>query len=373
MKFSVMPDALKSAYAAVKTVVPSKASMPVLESVLFKPSDDGKSFDLIGSDGDTTVIMPMAVEDAVDVHPFLIDGSFMQNVVGNLGEWVVDIEVSDKREIVISDFLGEFKTISSYDANEYPIMKEMKDAHSITVDAASFVSCCMLAAPFTSNDKDRPQMSSIALDIRNDGLRVVASDAKTLYLNIIREVCGECDFVVKLKRVHISAASAMFSQAEGDKVVVTFNDKSVRLSQGGAVIASVQVDGKYPRYEAVIPKNNNSVVCVDIANVRAAVKRVSFTSEVLKFTFDGNSKMIIECKDACMGTSSKVTIDTESQENVLPGFVSGLRASFFQRVLSALNGSKKAFILFNEPHRAFLVKSERDGDLTTLIMPCKAD
>lgn len=376
MKFVVLPAALKAAFAAVSPAVMSRQLMPVRENVLFVPSDDGKSFILTGSDDSLTISVSLPIEEGSGLRPFLLGGRYIGELVKSLGEWPADVEIDDKGALTVSDVMGDFQFVCSLDVSEYPVGKKEVQLGSFVVNSAVLLMMLNSAAESTETDKGdktlRPVMTNVCMDVRESQVNVVASDSKQMYVNILRDVSieGEPRFVLVKPRV-IKALAGMVACGTDDTVRVSYTEKSVRFTQGSSVLISVVTEGKFPRYEAVLPKTNNRIAVVNIDSLKAAINRVCYSSDGtngIKLRFDGSSHITLEARDVDFSRSAKVTFDTISQEN-MPSAVYGLAYNRLLTILSSFKGQKNVTFLCGDEHRPMLLKEDPTGDLTTLLMP----
>ena len=377
MKFVVLPAALKAAYAAVSPAVSSNPLLPVLENFLFTPTEDGKSFIVTGSDDMITISVSLPVEEGSGLRPFLLCRQYIYELVKSLGEWPADVEIDDNGALTVSDMLGDFQFFCSLDVSEYPVRKTVSQVGTFEVNADVLVQAMLSASEFTESEGGkkvplRPIMTNVCLDVRQDRVNVVASDSKKMYLNVFADVKVESEphFVLVKPRV-VKALASMLSRGLDDTLCVGFTAKTVTFALGTSVLTSNVMEGKFPRYEAVLPKTNNRIAVVDIALLEAAVDRVHYSTDYtngIKITFDGASHLTIEANDVEFSRSAKVTIDTVSQTN-MPKVSYGMAYDRLLTVLSAFKNQKNVTFLCGDEHRAMLLKEDPTGDLTTLLMP----
>lgn len=376
MKFVVLPAALKAAFAAVSPAVMSQQLMPVRENVLFVPSDDGKSFVLTGSDDMITISVSLPIEEGSGLRPFLLGGRYIGELVKSLGEWPADVEIDDKGALTVSDMMGDFQFFCSLDVSEYPVSKTVSQIGTFEVNADVLMQTMLSASRFTEPDSGektlRPIMTNVCLDVRQDKVNVVASDSKQMYVNVLADVKVEsAPHSVLVKPRVVKALASMLSRGLDDTLCVGFTAKTVTFTQGTSVLTSTVMEGKFPRYEAVLPKTNNRIAVVNIALLEAAVDRVRFSTDNtngIKITFDGASRLTVEANDVEFSRSAKVTIDTVSQTD-MPKVSYGMAYNRLQTVLSAFKNQKNVTFLCGEEQRPMLLKESPVSDLTTLLMP----
>lgn len=86
--------------------------------------------------------------------------------------------------------------------------------------------------------------------------------------------------------------------------------------------------------------------------------------------FNGGSSLTLEASDIDYSLQSKMTINTEKQENFPGELLLGVRAAFFLSVLGTFGKDvAEITMLLGDPNRAMLVKSDIDSERVALIMP----
>lgn len=374
MKFTVQPSDLKAAWSAVKSVVPSKPAMSVLENVLLRPYGES-AVTLTASDTDNVIIVRMAVEDAEGLVPFLVPANRLADYISNAmsSDWPLMVE-TDADEIILSDGFGDFRFFGSSDVKEYPVTPQIKvkEGLSLQMDTARVVEAASAAVRFTGKDELRPVMSGVCFDFRSDGLRIAASDSRVLFCDVLREIVPEREAVVIINANIINALVSHCSLSA--PVRISFDSRQVCFVQDGIEIQGRLIEGKFPRYESVIPKNNDRVAVINRQALAAAIKRVSISANKstnqIKMRFNGGSSLTLEASDIDYSLQSKMTINTEKQENFPGEHLLGVRAAFFLSMLGTFGKDvAEITMLLGDPNRAMLIKSDIDSERVALIMP----
>lgn len=373
MHFIIQPDQLKTAFSAVKTVAARTNALPVLNNILFRPSPDGQHFLLTCGDGDKAVTLPLPVEEPADLRPFLFPFSSLNDFVSNaLDSWPVEVEVSEQGEIIISDMLGDFHCMGITDVSEYPVMPEISNPVVHTVQAITLCNATSAASGYVADDALRPYLGGIAFDFRADELRIVASDTKKLFCETIPGVPSSAgnEKVLVVPAKMASRLAAIFSTGKDDTIDVSFNARQVCFRQGDTTLQGTLIEGKYPRYEAVIPKNNHIFVTIDRAQLTAAIKRASIAcnsvTEQIALDFDGRESLVISASDIDYSVSSSVKIKTVSQ-NDSPICI-GARSSFVREAISTVGDNAVTFSM-SAPVRPMIVQGVQNPNRLVLVMP----
>lgn len=374
MKFTVLPTTLKAAVAAISPALSTKNTMPVLDNILLAPSDDGQHIALTASNGDFTIVTQMEIMEPQELVSALIPAKNIREFIARaLGAFPVDFSYNAANgEWSLTDDFGEVRFVSDVDVKAYPVGDyAVSDAQfSITVPAAPIVDAMTAAKGFVANDDLRPVMNGVYLDFTANGLHVVASDSKSLFRDTLADVTPATPASVIVPSRMVASVKSLFATSADAQLAIAFNDKNVCFSQGSTILRGRLIEGKFPRYEAVIPKNNNAIADVEVSRLNAAVNRASIsansTTNQICLAFDGATTLTISAQDVDFSTSSKATIATTSQQN-LRDFKIGVRANILCSCLSIFKASN-VLLTFSDPARAIVIKAETSGRIA-LMMP----
>lgn len=374
MKFTVLPTTLKAAVAAITPALSSKNAMPILDNILLSPSDDAQHIALTASSGDFTIVTQMEIMEPQELVSALIPAKNIREFIARaLGAFPVDFSYNAANgEWSLTDDFGEVRFVSDVDVKAYPVGDyAVSDAQfSITMPAAPIVDAMTAAKGFVANDDLRPVMNGVYLDFTANGLHVVASDSKSLFRDTIPDVTPDTLASVIVPSRMVASVKSLFATSADAQLTIAFNAKNVCFSQGGTILRGRLIEGKFPRYEAVIPKNNNAIADVDVSRLNAAVNRASIsansTTNQICLAFDGATTLTISAQDVDFSTSSKATVATTSQQN-LCDFKIGVRANILCSCLSIFKASN-VLLTFSDPARAIVIKAETSGRIA-LMMP----
>lgn len=374
MKFTVLPNVLKAAVAAITPALSNKNAMPILDNILLTPFDDAQHIALTASSSDFTIVTQMEVMEPQDLVPALIPAKNIREFIARaLGAFPVDFSYNAANgEWSLTDDFGEVRFVSDVDVKAYPVGDyAVSDAQfSITVPAAPIVDAMTAAKGFVANDDLRPVMNGVYLDFTANGLHVVASDSKSLFRDTIADVTPATPASVIVPSRMLPSVKSLFATSVDAQLTIAFNAKNVCFSQGSTILRGRLIEGKFPRYEAVIPKNNNAIADVDVSRLNAAVNRASISANSatnqICLSFDGTSSLTISAQDVDYSTSSKATVSTSSQQN-LRDFKIGVRANILCACVGVFK-SPNVLLTFSDPSRAIVIKSSSSSRIA-LLMP----
>ena len=371
MVFIAQSCDLKAVAAAVSSVISGKNAMPILDNMLFSP--DGDHIVVTGSDGDNSVYARLSIEEPVDLIPLLVPAKDFCDAVKHLGDMPATVDVDPKSfEMRISDFMGDFCFMCSGTVSEYPQRKSVANGTVFEAPADRLINSTALAMQYSGHDELRLIMNSVAYDMRSDGLRIVASDSKRLFADVLSDVVVAEPVTAVVSSALVKIVARLIKPSPDVRVKVSFDGKTVCFDTDGVTVMGRIVEGKYPRWEGVMPKNNSRHAVLNRKSLIAAINRVSGSADsatnAVRLEFDGSNSLKISARDIDFSKSSKVTMPTVSQTGFDGALVIGVKCSYLLGNLGSF-ASENVVLMMSDANRAILVKETSDGSRTTLVMP----
>jgi DNA polymerase-3 subunit beta len=152
---------------------------------------------------------------------------------------------------------------------------------------------------------------------------------------------------------------------------IRFDEKSAQILVGDYEISCRLIEGRYPKYESVIPKNNTNKLIIDRQQFTNILRRVSVFSNpatgLVKLALEAN-QMVVTAQDIDYSTSAEEKI--ACSYNGAPMQI-GFRSTFLIEILNYIN-STEVEIQLADPARAGLivpVENAEGEDLLMLLMP----
>ena len=162
------------------------------------------------------------------------------------------------------------------------------------------------------------------------------------------------------------------SNLRGDEeVLLEYNDSNAVFTFGDIVLICRLIDGKYPNYEAVIPKENPNVLVIDRLQFLSSIKRVSIfankTTHQIKLRLAGSElSLSAEDIDFANEANERLTCNYDGDDMEI-----GFNSRFLMEMLNNLD-STEVKLEMSEPSRAGLLKpfaAAENEDILMLVMP----
>lgn len=364
MKIEVQQEKISKALNIVsRTAVGTRATLPVLNNVLIRV--DNKKVSLVSTNLDMAVVDYLPVSKSED-GVITVPAKLLAEFVANLPKGNVVIESNDTKVTVT---LGKYSsTMNGTVADEFPEIPEIneKAAVSFKMGVDEFKTSINQVMIASSNDLTRPALTGVYFNTTAEGeLAVAATDGYRLAEKImVDKVESEVAAIVptsSLQEVMRSISDEM------DEVEISFSEDLVRFRLGEVEIISKLIDGSFPDYRKLIPKDNNiEVVLPKSELVRVTKLAALFAREV------GGS---ITCATRDPGVFSVKSVANEFGENDseieakvdVIGKVN-LNSRFLLDALNALDEDKIVF-KFSDKIAPVLLQNAKSKKYTHIVMP----
>jgi len=369
MKFEVLSSDLMSHLNAISRVLVSKNAMPILDNLLFKVNEENLT--VTASDGDTTMVTSLPIQNVEGTGAFVVPAKTIMEPLKEMPQQQLVIEVDNGNyEVIVSYANGKYNFIGG-NAAEYPVLKALEEnSKSFEINPQALLNGIQSTIFATADDELRPVMNGIYFDIKEDRVIFVASDSKKLVrlINTSTTPGYESNFILPKK-----PANLLKNIISKDMLLctVSFDSKSARFHLGDYELSCRLIEGRYPRYEVVIPKNNTNKLTIDRQSFLSSLRRIAVfsNSATNQVKFDLNpSSLTISAQDVDYSTSGTETLTCSYEGNPMS---IGFRANFLIEILNTIT-SQDIEMLLSDPARAGLVTPVQNNEgeqLLMLIMP----
>lgn len=374
MKFKASSTILLSHLQAISRVINSKNSLQILDNFLF--SLEGQQLTMTASDTETTLITSMEVEEVEGAGKVAVSSRLLLDTLKEFSDQPLNFQINDSNlAMVITSANGTYNFIGQ-NGDEYPRLPELQaDAKVMTIPVSTLSAGISKTLFCTADDELRPVMNGIFFDIMIDGLTLVATDAhklvryKTSYTNVnLSEEEDKASFILPKKPANMLKN---ILPKESGEVEVKFDSKNAYFKLSNYTMICRQVEGRYPNYNGVIPKENPYKIIVDRISILNALKRVSVfsnqASNLIKLQISDN-QIFISAQDIDFSISAEETISCQYDEDSIK---IGFKSAFLIEILSNISSSD-VVIELTDPSRAGIIlpfENEENEDILMLLMP----
>lgn len=273
MKFIISSSSLLKQLQLIGGIVSTNNTLQILDNFLFEINKG--SLRVTASDLETTASSTLEVEGDKD-GAIAVPARLLLEILKNFPEQPLTFTVQDNNTIEISSNQGKY-ALAYASGDEFPKTIEINDPSTTQVQADIMATAISKTIFASGNDDLRPVMSGVFFQFSTEGLTFVATDAHKLvkYTREDVQATGTADFIMPKKPLNL--LKSILSGSE-ENVTIAYNESNAKFTFENTEIICRLIDGKYPNYEAVIPKENPNRLIIDRHQFLSSVKRVSIFS-----------------------------------------------------------------------------------------------
>lgn len=367
MKFIVSSSLLLKQLQVLNGVINSNNTLPILDNFLFELNNN--QLTVTASDLETTMSAVLEIESE-STGSIAVPARLLLETLKTFADQPLTFTVEDNNTIEISSSSGKY-ALAYANGAEFPQAATLAEA-SKTIVPAEVLSTAISKTIFaTGNDDLRPVMSGVFFQFSTEGLIFVATDAHKLVKYSRTDVKADqtAEFIMPKKPLNILKNILSVSEAE---VSIEYNDSNAVFSFDNYILTCRLIDGKYPNYEAVIPKENPNKLLISRTLFLNSVKRVSIfsskTTHQIRLKMAGTELNIsAEDIDYSNKANERLTCDYQGDDLEI-----GFNSRFLSEMLNNL-ASDEISLEMSLPNRAGVltpVDGLTDGEsVTMLVMP----
>ncbi len=372
MKFIVSSTDLLQGLLSVSRVIASKNALPILDNFLFVL--EGNSLTVTASDSETTLKTIINIDEVSEGGEIAVPAKLLTDTLKELPTQPIEFSTEPEKSIINIVWMSGSAQIPYLSTEDYPQMPQLSEPVNLTFKAEVLSDAINNTIYATADEELRPVMNGIFFDITPESTTMVASNAHKLVCYTRTDVKGNGTqgFILPKKPANILKNNlAKLSEAD---VEISFDKKNAYFKFDNSLMVCRLVDGTYPAYRSVIPKNNTNIVTIGRSELLNASKRVAVCSNQatgqLIFRLSQNS-IVISAQDVDFSMSAQERISCEYDGAPME---IGFKAVFLNEILSNLPYDQIC-IKLADPNRAALiqpaVQSEPDEEICALLMPMR--
>ncbi|KIA83284.1 DNA polymerase III subunit beta [Kaistella solincola] len=372
MKFIVSSSELQKALQTVSGVISNSQSRPILENFLFEIEKD--VLKVTASDGETTLITSLDVKSDAE-GKIAVPAKIFQEFVKTYGEQPLTLSIKDSEDgngklLEILDEKDNFAVALDH-AEDYPEIPEFDASQKVTISAGILSEALSNTLFATSNDSLRPVMTGVLFQFKEDETNFVSTDSHRLVVYKRTDLINAEPVEFIMPKKPLSIFKSILASSSED-VAIEFNENMAKFTFGNNIWICRLIDGKYPNYSAVIPKENPNVLTINRNLLLSSIRRASIMSNKstnqVRFKLSGNI-LHLHAEDTEFANKADMQIPCDyNGEDINIGFSS----KFLTEMLSVLSADDITMKM-SQPNRPGIIEPvdglEDEEKILMLSMP----
>ena len=362
MQFSVDRDKLLQSVGLVSGVAAQKPNtLPILGNILIE-SKSHEELNFVGTDLELGISTSLEV-DITEEGSVTVPGKKLHEILRELPPGRVEITVAKNNAVNIKTGRALFK-IMGLPKDDFPKLPEANPEEGIEIQQAVFKECLSLTSFAISHDETRYVLNGIFIQISGDYIKFVATDGRRLAFvqkKLDKNTSPTIEIIIPTKATQ---ELAKILGREGTVKIVSTKNQAI-FHVGKTTLVTRLIEGHFPNYEQVIPKEEKTISNLRREELLQAVRRAalltSAESQLVKLDFL-KDRVLISSRTPNLGEArEEISAEVNGGELAI-----GFNPAYLLDVLKNLDIDTVSFSL-TEPDKPGLLKGK--DDYFYVIMP----
>ncbi len=365
MKFSIQKEDILKELQLLQGIVEKRSTMPILGNILMTVTEN--EVELTGTDLEVGLRTHFQA-DVEESGSLTISGKKLFEIVRALaGGQTVYFKESENLMMDITSGASQFK-ILCLSKDDYPQVPEPKFEKNIVLPLG-IMRTMIDRVYFAITQEQRYYLNGALLILSDKKMELISTDGHRLAytsavldgLNLDKEIKG----IVSKKTL------GELRKFEDEKLEFDLDENNLFFKVNNRTLISRVIEGKFPNYEAVIPKDNPLVISISREEITDAIRRVSLLSSErskgIKFGIQKNQITLFSSNPEIGEARDKVDVEYDGQEVEI-----GFNSQYLLDFLTSVKAERISFEIKDE-NSAILMKPEAEEDIKDIyvIMPMK--
>jgi DNA polymerase-3 subunit beta len=367
MRFTISREKLQEGLTAVTATIPAKTTLPVLANILVETTEKG--IRLSGTDLDIAV----STEVAADIETsgaITIPAKKLSEIARELPPSPVKIAAAGEQRVTLDCGRSHFK-ILGLPRDEFPSFPAVRFNESWRVRSGELQKLISHTSFAVSTEESRPILNGVLWELRPEMMRMVATNGHRLAkmeLPIKTAAAPSSDLIVPPKALE----QVRRLYPEDEELEIARGENHLGFRSPFTSVFTRLIEGPYPPYDQVIPRDNNRVAIADRAALTSALRRMSVIAS------DQTHRMRLSFNSALVRFSVQTPDLGEATDELPIRFTGdpldiGFNANYLLEILRYIP-TEEVKLTFKAPERAATLEPEGWSDSAMylcLVMPMR--
>lgn len=365
MKFVISREALLRPLQLVAGVVEKRQTLPVLSNVLLDV--EGQQLSLTGTDLEVELVGRVVLDEVGQEGAVTVPAKKLMDICRSLPDGA-SIEVAqDDQRVVVKSGRSRF-TLSTLAATEFPNVENISVNQRLMLEQSSLRRIIDRTSFAMAQQDVRYYLNGMLLELSSTNLRAVATDGHRLATSWTTIDGPSESQQIILPRKGVLELAKLLSDPEAS-VELSFSGNHLRAHTENFTFTSKLVDGKFPDYSRVIPKNGQNVMLADRQMLRQVFNRTAILSN------EKYRGVRLVLNPEILQVFANNPEQEEAEESVSVEYAGdslemGFNVSYLQDVMSVLD-SDNVKLTLSDANSSALLEEPDSGDAMYVVMPMR--
>jgi DNA polymerase-3 subunit beta len=368
MKFTALKDDFLKGLNVASRAVASNNTLPILSNILLKAEGTKLYFSATNLE---ISIQYFISTNILNEGQITIPARLCQNYVSLLNNEEVEISISDGQTINLKTKESNTQ-IKGLPSEDFPQIPTVSKDFEITVPCKDFRESINEVSFSTASSSSRPILSGVFMSGKEKSLTLASTDSYRLSekkLDLTKEIEGEVEIIIPSKT--LIEVSKLLSETDKEELTLIISEKQILFKIDNIELSSRLIDGQFPNYRQVLPKNEQSKIFINKQLLLQNIKRVSLFAKEnnnnVKLELDSENQQLTLKTDATqIGTEeAHIKARIEGDSNKI-----ALNSEYIVELLQAIK-AEEIMIAIDDKMAPALFKNQSDPNYLHIIMPLK--
>ncbi len=367
MKFFCNQKDFDEALNIVNKAISPNNTLPVLNNILIKA--EGKK--LYFSSTNLEIAINCSIEaDVRSEGAITVPAKLITGYISLLADEKVEVSVVEGVTLNINSSSSNTK-IKCISADEFPLIPKIDKNKEFTVKIEDFILGVNETVFAASVNTSRPVLSGVLMIVKDGSLKLVATDSYRLAekkLSLSKKSDDEVSCIIPARTM--AELAKIIGRAGEKELRINVTNSQILFTSDGVELISRLIEGKFPDYEKIIPKDHKTSFEVSTEALSLVLKRVSLfareNNNSVKISVTNDGKAIVSSDETKVGEEkAELLIKIEGENNKI-----SLNAQYLLDVLTYINEEKVSFTMNDKLSPAVIRPAKGEG-YVYIIMPLK--
>ncbi|MBT3261298.1 DNA polymerase III subunit beta [bacterium] len=370
MKFKCSSSLLQKGVNIVEKAVSQKTNLPIMENIFMELKDH--KLKMMGNDLELGIEYFISIENIEQEGAVLLKAKTISSIVSKLDNQLLSLQVDENKKIIINADKVDFNILGT-DVSEYPVFPQVEEGLSFELEVRDLKELLKYTIFAVSFDETKEFLNGILIKNEEDYLYFVSTDGYRLSLKRKKITKPATDFSAIVPFRVMNELYKILQNIDPDaKIKLNISTNQVSFMMDGFLLVSRVIQGTFPDYKQVLPKEFDNVITVGRRNFIQAAERASIiasvSNNVVKLIFSD----VLEIKANAPkmgGFNEEINITNQNIKGI-----DNLKVAFNVRLLLDVMKTLEAddvLIEVNDELKPCVIRSVADEDYTYIIMPIR--
>lgn len=363
MKLKCVATKIINSISKAEKITGKNLNLPILNCVLLEAKDKNLIIKSTNLDLGIEISIPAEIEEEGIVA---VSGMVFKNLLSNISD-KDSLLLEIKNNNLSVSFKNNTAIIKSQPNNDFPSIPKIKGQKTFTIDSKKIIKGLKSVWYSASISSIKPELSSVLVNTDENYLYFVATDSFRLAEIKIPIKTEEKIENILIPFKNIPEIIRVFEDVDGD-IKIECAKNQISFQYNGIYLTSRIIDGVFPDYKQLIPKEWTTEVVVllsDLVNVFKITNIFSNKFNQVNFNIEPeNKKFEINSKNDEVGENTNIVSAALSGENVSINFNCKYITDCFQSI-----ATDSVVLQFNGLNKPMIIRGVSDNQFLYLVMP----